>query len=54
MLNVLLFYYIFYGCICSGVGSKWRLYMCVSGGGGLGLLGIFMSKKEKNYDDSYF
>lgn len=52
MLNVLLFYYIFYDCICSGVGSKWRVFMCVSGG--LGLLEILMSKKENDYDDSYF
>lgn len=53
MLNVLLFYYICYDCICSGVGSKWRVYMCVSGGWGLGLLEI-LSKKENDYDDSYF
>lgn len=23
-----------YDCTCSGVGSKWRVYMCVSGGWG--------------------
>lgn len=28
--------YIPYDCTCRGVGSKWRVYMCVSGGGGGG------------------
>lgn len=56
MLNVLLFYYMYYVMIVYVVVLEVNgECICVwMGDGGLGLLEILMSKKENDYDDSYF